>query len=108
MRKWISILAVLVSTSAFAVETTLSCNFITSNIPYRLTFDPDSDEGKVGNNKAMVEHHPVVSLIFIGEDLIWQLDRKTLAISVIRNGRYVTRGYCEAIIERKRIVYEDE
>jgi len=93
--KWFWILSVLFSSPAFAIETNLSCTFITSLIPYRLTFDPDSDEAKIGNNKAMVEHHPVVSLIFISEELIWKFNRQTLAVSVIRNGRYGTRGVCE-------------
>jgi hypothetical protein len=98
---------VLVSTSAFAVETTLSCNFISSQIPYIVTFDFNTNEGTVANNKVMTEHHPSTMLFFLSEDLIWKLNLQTFGIVVIKNRMFSTRGVCERFI-RKRFTNEDE
>jgi hypothetical protein len=93
---WISALVALVSTSCLAVETTMSCRFLTANIPYLLMVDVENGAARVGNNNALLETHPDVHLVFISEDLIWKLDRSSLAVAVIRKGQFVTRGECKA------------
>ena len=74
-----------VAVEAQAAEVNVECpvvDFVSHQSNYKITFDPDTGRGAIGNLPITVSRGQTTYIINAGRGDVWTLDRQTLAIDI--------------------------